>query len=409
MCQAALAFANQPVPKGGNVGVITNTGGPAIIAVDELIAAGLKLPPLSKDCEKTLKEKLHPAASIDNPIDLLATGSADHFRAALDALEDEPGIDSILINFVTPFFVDTDSIAKQIAEVDKATAKPIVCNLMTDKRQWTETIRILKEGGVPCYSFPETAARALVAMTRYGELKAREFGEVKTFDDVDREKAKKIIQGAKDAKREFLSAEDVFGLLESYNIPVAKWNVVECGDEAIGAASEIGFPVAVKVDSEKIIHKHDVGGVVVNIGEDKIKSVVDGMEKKFLKEKPRYLVQEYVPQGLELIVGAKTEERLGHLVVFGMGGVQVELLKDVAFGITPLTAFEAKEMMSSIKSYPLLSGFRGKKGVNQDKLVEIIQRVSQLVADIPIIKEMDLNPVIAQEERVCVVDARIGI
>jgi acetyltransferase len=176
LCQAAVAFATQPVPKGNRVGIITNTGGPAIIATDELVGAGLVMPPLSTGAEEVLREKLFAAASVNNPIDVLATGGAEHFRAAIDVLMDEPDIDSVFINFVTPFFVDTDSIAKEIAEVNRLGIKPIICNLMTDKRQWTGTIGILNEAGVPHYSFPETAARSLVAMTRLGELRKRRRG-----------------------------------------------------------------------------------------------------------------------------------------------------------------------------------------------------------------------------------------
>jgi len=409
LCQAAVAFASQPFPKGKRVGVITNTGGPAIIATDELVEAGLEIPPLSNNAKKILKEKLYSAASINNPIDVLATGGAEHFRAALDVLMDEPQIDSIFINFVTPFFVDTDAISQEIAEVNKAHKKPIICNLMTDKRQWIKTINILKSAGIPCYSLPETAARALIAMTRYSDLKARKIGKVTIFNDVDREKARSIIQEAKDKAREFLSADKANNLLASYKIPIAKWRLANNGAEALKAAREIGFPVVVKVDAESIVHKSDVGGIALNLNEKEVESAVNDMKKKFASEKPRFFVQEFLSGGRELIIGAKAEEGLGHLIMFGIGGIYVEILKDVAFGITPITSFEAKDMLSSIKSYPLLSGFRGEKGVDQDRLVKILKRVSQLVTEMPMIQEMDLNPIIAYEDRVVVVDARIRI
>jgi acetyltransferase len=410
LCQAAVAFASQPIPKGRRVGVITNTGGPAIIATDEFIEAGLELPPLSNTAQKTLKEQLYAAASINNPIDVLATGGAEHFRAALDVLMDEPQIDSIFINFVTPFFVDTDSIAKEIVAVNKAQKKPIICNLMTDKRQWTETISILKNGGVPCYSLPETAARALIAMTRYRDLKTREIGETSTFNDVDTKKATSILQKAKKTARKFLSAEDVNTLLSAYNIPVAKWRVVRTSEDAVKAARDIGFPVAVKVDAESIVHKSDVGGIALNLKKaEEVKSAVNTMAKKFADEKPRFIMQEFLPGGKELIVGAKAEEGLGHLIMFGMGGIYVEVLKDVIFDITPITTVDAQTMLASIKSASLLSGFRGKKGVNQTRLAEILQRVSQLVTELSGIQELDLNPIIAYDDYVFVADARIKI
>ncbi len=409
LCQAAVAFTSQPIPKGKRVGIITNTGGPAIIATDELVEAGLEMPQLSSNAKKILKEKLYSAASVNNPVDVLATGRREHFRAALDVLMNEPQIDSIFINFVTPFFVDTDVISQEIVEVNKAHKKPIICNLMTDKRQWTKTISILKNGGVPCYSLPETAARALIAMIQYSDLKAREIGEISIFNDVNREKAKSIIQEAKNEGSDFLSAEKVNNLLASYNIPIAKWGLVNNSGEALKAARKIGFPVVVKVDAESIVHKSDVGGIALNLGEKEVESTVKDMEGKFTAEKPRFFVQEFLSGGKELIIGAKAEKDLGHLILFGIGGIYVEILKDVAFGITPITALEAKEMFSTIKSYPLLSGFRGEKGVDQEKLIEILQRVSQLVTELPMIQEIDLNPIIAYEDRVVVVDARIRI
>jgi acyl-CoA synthetase (NDP forming) len=184
LCHAAMAFASQPVPQGNRVGMITNTGGPAVIATDVLVSAGLEIPPLSERAKGVLQENLYPEATIGNPIDVLATAEAEHFRVALDALMDEDQIDSIYINLVTPFFVDTEGIATEIVEVNREGRKPIVCNLMTDKHQWAETLRILREGGVPCYSFPGTAARALVALVRHSETRSREIGEVRRFDDV---------------------------------------------------------------------------------------------------------------------------------------------------------------------------------------------------------------------------------
>ena len=411
MCQAAIAFASQPVPKGKRVGLITNTGGPAIIATDELIDAGLEIPPLSDNAKKVLKGKLYAAASISNPIDVIATAGAEHFRAAIDTMMDEENIDSVYINFVTPFFVDTDSIAREIAEVNKSRKKPIVCNLMTDKSQWTETLRILKEGEVPCYSFPETAARALIALNRYHDMCTREISTVETFVNVHKDEAKDIIKKAKETGREMLSAAEVYGLLSAYGIPAAEWQITNNAEDVVSAATTIGYPVVVKADSRTLIHKSDLGGVAVNLKDkDAVLSAVKEMEKNFGDAKDlHFFVQKFLPGGKEIIVGAKSEGELGHLILFGLGGVYVELLKDVAFGITPITKPEAKKIITSINCYPLLSGFRGEKGVDQKSLVEILQRVSQMVTEVPGILEMDLNPVIAYEDRVFVVDARIKV
>jgi acetyltransferase len=410
MCQAAIAFATQPIPRGNRVGLITDTGGPAIIATDELVDLGLEIPPLSDKGKSFLRDKLYADASINNPIDVLATAAAPHYRAALDTLMDEDQIDSIYINFVTPPFADTESIAKEMAEVSLQRKKPVICNYMTDKAQWIETTKIMKGGGIPCYDFPEMAAKALVALTRFGEIRSRKIGEVKKFIDVSNSRTETIFQEAKKSKRQILTAQEVYDVLTAYNIPVAKWKVVKTIEEAEKAAEEIGYPVVIKAESASVIHKSDVGGVVTDIKDkNDVRKSIEKMKKKLELPDLNFLVQKYLPGGRELIVGAKAEPGLGHLIMFGMGGIFVEVFKDVIFRIAPVTNVEASEMLSSIKASPLIDGIRGKKGVNKDGVIEIIQRISQLVTDFPIIQEMDLNPIIAFEDSHFVVDARIKI
>ena len=410
MCQAAVAFANQPIPRGKRVGLITDTGGPAIIATDELIDLGLEIPPLSEEAKNNLKDKLYPEASLNNPIDVLATAAAPHYRAAMDALMNEEQIDSLYINFVTPPFVDTESVAKEMAEVSKLRKKPIICNYMTDKAQWIETTKILKDGGIPCYDFPEMAAKALAALTRYNEIRSQETGEVKKYNDVNKDKAGKILSEAKSKGREVLSAADVYEILTDYGLPIANWKIADNMEESEKAAEEIGYPVVIKADAESIVHKSDVGGVVINLKDSNaVKSTIEEMKKKFKTENLKFLIQKYLPGGRELIIGAKSEPGLGHLIMFGLGGIFVEVLKDVVFKIAPVTNLEANEMLSSIKAAQLIEGIRGEKGVYVEGVTEIIQRTSQLVTELPMIEEMDLNPIIAYEDKVFIVDARIKI
>jgi acetyltransferase len=323
---------------------------------------------------------------------------------------DEDQIDSVYLNFVTPFFVETESIAREIVEVNKEKKKPIICNLMTDKRQWAGTVEILKEGGVPYYSFPSTAAKVLTALTKYNEVRIREIGDTKTFDDVNRENAEGVLQKALSAGRELLSATEVHEILDAYHIPFADWRIATNAAEATVAAAQIDFPVVVKADSESIVHKSDVGGVVVDLWDsDSVRSVVEEMEERLEAEGVQYLVQKYLPGGKEVIIGAKAEEGLGHILMFGMGGIYVEIMKDVSFKLTPVTTVEAQEMISSLQATPLLKGVRGEKGIHEEGIIEIIQRISQLVTECPVIQELDLNPVIAYEDQVFVVDARISI
>ena len=410
MCQAAIAFANQPIPKGNRVGLITDTGGPAIIATDELVDLGLEIPPLSEKGKNFLKDKLYADASINNPIDVLATAAAPHYRAALDTLLEEEQVDSIYINFVTPPFADTESIAKEMAEVSMQEKKPVICNYMTDKAQWTGTTKILKEGNIPCYDFPEMAAKALAALTRFGKIRSRKIGEIKKFSDVSISKVEKIFSEAQKSNRQLLTAQEAYDVLTAYNIPVADWKVASDIKSTVGIAADIGFPVVLKADSESVIHKSDLGGVAVNLkDENAVKKTAEEMKKKFDAPDLKFLIQKYLPGGRELIIGAKAEHGLGHLIMFGLGGIFVEVLKDVVFKIAPITNVEAGEMLSSIKASRLIDGIRGEKSINKEGVIEILQRISQLVIDFPLIQEMDLNPIIGFETSTFVVDVRIKI
>jgi acetyl coenzyme A synthetase (ADP forming)-like protein len=410
LIQAATAFASQPIPRGSRVGIITNTGGPAVIATDVLVGAGLTLPPLSEKTETILKEKLFPEASIHNPVDVLATGPGAHYRACLDAMMDDDNFDVVLVHFVTPFFVDNESIAREIVAVSQQQRKPIVCNLMTDKNKWPEVVQILRDGGVPCFALPSDAARAVTALVRYRWIQEREIGKALHFDDVDKAAAEAIVKQASTAGRKTLSAQEVYQILDAYNIPTAAWHVADSAVEAEKAAADIGFPVVVKADSASVLHKSDMGGVAVNLQDGAgVRAAIEKMKQSLATDDLRFFVQKYMPGGLEIILGAKAEEGLGHLIMFGLGGIFVEVLKDVVFNLTPVTDAEAKSMLSDINGAAILKGVRGQKGVDTGAIQALICRLSQLVSDLPQIQEMDLNPVMAFEDGVCVVDARIAL
>jgi len=412
MCQTAMAFSTQPIPKGNRVGIITNTGGPAVIATDELVSAGLQLPELSQKAIQKLRETLLPEATIGNPIDVVATGGGAHYRSALDVLMEEEQIDSIFINFVTAPFTDTDEVARQIVEVNALNRKPIICNFMTnlDLDRFKVTAAILKDGGVPCYSFPTTAAKALGALYRYRKVLSRNIGEPQQFSDINKQAVSNIINSAKSSGREILAANNVYDIIASYGIPVAPWRLTDSVEAAVSAAGEIGFPVVLKADSESIVHKSDMGGVAINLkNAEEVRMVAEKMKAKFEVSDLNFFVQKFIPGGKELIAGASIEPGLGHLIMFGIGGIYVEVLKDVVFKLSPVTEVESNEMLDSIKAAKLLDGVRGEKGIDKKLVSEIIQRLSALVTDFPEIKEMDLNPIMAFEDKAFVVDARIRI
>lgn len=409
MCQAAMAFATQPIPKGNGVGIITNTGGPAVIATDELVSMGLQIPELSERAKNILKTTLLPEASIGNPIDVVATGGGIHFRSALDVMMDEDQVDAVFINFVTAPFTDTDEVARNIVEVSKLKRKPIVCNFMTNMsmERFQKTAKILKDGGVPCYSFPTTAAKALGALYKYHKLRSRDIGQPRIFTDIDKNKAEALINGVK-VPGKFISTSTVYQLLDAYKIPVADWRISNNLDEAVKAANDIGFPVVIKADAQSLVHKSDLGGVAVNIkNTEEVRKIVEEMKKKFDAADLKFFVQKFLPGGRELIAGVSAQRDLEHLIMFGAGGIYVEVIKDVVFKLAPVTELEAREMLSTIKTSKLLDGVRGEKGINKNSVIEIIQRLSQLVTDFPEIQEIDMNPIMTFHDNAFVVDARI--
>jgi acetyltransferase len=413
MVRAAMAFSSQPIPNGNRVGIITNTGGPAVIATDVLVTCGLDVPKLSEASIAKLKTSQFPEAALENPIDVVATAGGPQFRGALDVLIAEEGIDSIYINFVTAPFTDTHEVARQIVEVNRLARKPIVCNFMTDLSQerFQITMGILKEGGVPFYANPSDAAKALGALHTFGQLKRRNIGQPTQFPNVDAAAARSIIEQAQQEGRSVLSATDVYTVFEAYGIPVAGWRVVESASDAVLAAEAIGYPVVVKVDCAEIDHKSDMGGVAVNLKDASgvHATVVDMQQRLGTFGKLRYFIQKFLPGGRELIIGAAAERELGHLVMFGLGGIYVEVLKDVKFKIAPVTHLEASEMLSGIKTAALLDGVRGEQGVDKEAIINLIQRVSQLLTDLPMIQEMDMNPIMAFADGVFAVDGRIRI
>lgn len=407
MVEAALAFSTQPIPQGNKVVIVTNTGGPAIISVDECIRAGLKLAELSPQTKESLSKLLFAEAIVSNPVDVVATAGPSQYGGTVETLLQDPNIDSLLLNFVTPPFVDCHGVARKLAEVAKSANKPIVCVVMTIEK-WAEVVRLIRESGIPVYDFPETASKVLASMTKYGQITQKEKPFYKQYE-VDKDQAESILSRWRGQGR-FLPQDDVFEILRYYGIPTAVIMRIEKQEELEEAASKVGYPLVLKADAETIIHKTEAGAVALNLRDrEALNNAFREMAKKFEKEKPSFILQEFIEGGKEVIIGAKSNEGLKPTIMFGLGGIFVEALKDVQFGLAPLSEQEAWEMVRSIKGYPLLEGFRGEKPLDCHKLVEILIRISQLTSDFPEIEEMDLNPIMALEEGkgAVVVDARL--
>ena len=411
MIDAAVAFSNQPVPPGDRTVIVTNTGGPAIIAVDECISAGLKLAKLSAKTKNTLKKLVFQEAIVSNPVDVVATAGPEQYGGTVAALLQDPNIDSVLLVFVTAPFVDCEGIARKLGELGKTAPKPIVCQVITIEK-WAEVIRLIRESGIPVYDFAENAARALSAMTVYGKIAGSPVPVYPEFE-CNKARAKKIINKYK-GQEKFLPQDDVFALLDCYGIPTVKTLRVEQEAELKNASQKIGFPCVLKVDAESIIHKSDVGGVALNLKDEAaLMTAHKKMAKKFAKAEPGFILQEFLEGGKEVIMGVKGNPGLAPTLMFGLGGVFVETLKDVQFRLAPLSEEDVKEMIQSLKGYPILKGVRGEKSVDIDRLYEILMRLSQLAVDFPEIDEVDLNPVLALRKGkgagAVAVDARMKI
>ncbi|UCC43570.1 MAG: acetate--CoA ligase family protein, partial [Candidatus Zixiibacteriota bacterium] len=408
MIEAAIALSTQPVPKSENIVIVTNTGGPAIIAVDECIAAGLKLAKLSPETGKALGELLFSEAIVSNPVDVVATAGAKEYGGTVDILLKDPNIDSLILNFVTPPFVDCEEVAHRLAEIGKTADKPIICIILTIEEKFGEVVRLTRESGIPVFDFPESASRALAAMIKYGQIQKREKPAYVTHE-TDKAGAETIIKRYR-GQDKFLPQADVFELLQCYGIPTATTVRVKTKEELKKQAGKLNYPVALKVDAEEIVHKSDAGGVALGLKDEAaLLETFDGMSEKFKKHKPAFVVQEHLSEGREVIVGAKGNEDLGPTLMFGLGGVFVETLKDVQFRLAPLSQQDALAMVRSIKGYPILEGARGAQPADVDAVCEILVKLSQLGSDFPEIDEIDLNPVFVFDKGkgARVVDARL--
>ena len=395
MIKCAAALSMQDPPPGNRVGIITNTGGPGIQAVDMSVASGLKLATWSAEGKKRLEETQYAEASLGNPVDVVATGTEKHYFEATDTLLSEKETDMVLIYFVTAPFVDVDKVAARIAEANDKSKKPVVAVICTIAK-WQRLIDKLRAAGIPTYEFAEDAARALAGMWRHTEMQQRQKADPPAFSDINKDVADSIIQNAK-GKDAYLSQADAFCLLSAYGINVPKVVGVKNGDDLAGAADAVGFPCVLKVDSDAVIHKSDEGGVALGLSDlDALRAAYDKMNAAFAeKDDIKYIVQQQKAPGKEVIIGTTESPGLGSLVMFGLGGIFVEVMKDVTFGLAPLSKPEANDLIEGIKGYPILAGARGDEGVDIDALNDLLLRVSRLAADFPEIVEMDLNPIFA--------------
>jgi acetyltransferase len=407
----AMAFALQPIPRGDRVAVVSDAGGPAIMCVDELVAQGLRLAELEPATQAYMKSWAPPEASLHNPIDLTPQGSLEDYRRAMDAVLADGGVDAAIAIYVPPVRVNELDVARAIWETARKHPKPVLCNFLGRAQDSAGFVELVTHG-VPSYSYPESAARALAAMHRYARYRGREEGELRTFP-VDRGVAESVFARARGEDRTLLRGDEANRLLEAYGIRTAKARFVRSLEDLPRAAAEIGYPVVLKAVGPALVHKSEMQAVLLDVRAKE--ALMDGASNMVRRLRDRgvsldgFLVQEFVTGGIEVILGMTRDKVYGPCLVFGLGGIYVEYLKDVAFGLPPLTDRDAMRMIESIRTYPLLKGVRGEPARDVQALQEAILRLAQLVSDSDQIQEIDLNPVavLPEGKGYRAVDARI--
>jgi acetyltransferase len=402
MFDYAIAFARQPLLQDDRIAIVTNAGGPGIMATDACERAGLQLASLDTAAMEQLRRALPAAASVLNPVDVLGDALADRYELAIDAVVRDPGVGGVIVILTPQIMTEIEGTARVIGELSRGSAKPILVCFMGSQRV-EPGVRILNSYRVPNYPVPERAVAALAAMMRHRRWRERPPVEIETFD-ADRDRVQSIFDRVRAEGRVAIGDAEAREIMDAYGIPTPRTQLATSPAEAARIADDIGFPVVLKIASPDILHKTDVGGVKLNIMT--LTDVRDAYELMIYRA-GRYvpdadiwgcLVQEMVLGGKEVIVGMHRDPHFGPVMMFGLGGIYVEALQDVAFRVAPLGRREAREMIVDIRAQNILRGVRGEHPSDLDALVEALLRLSQLVTDFEEIAEFDVNPVTVFEE-----------
>jgi acetyltransferase len=410
----ARALAWCPPPRGRSVAILTNAGGPGVTAADALEANDMHLSELSENTQAALQAILPPAASLNNPVDMLASASPEQYAQCLRILLDDPGVDSALVILPPPPMFTAGAVAKALIPIIHSATKPVVIALMGE-RLIQEAVEHFRAARVAEYRFPERAASALAVLAQRAEYLQRVQEPPQTCCEVDRPAARLILEAQTPGL--FLPKEAANRLLAAYGIPTPASELASSAEEAAQIAVKMGFPVALKVASPDIPHKSDIGGVSLNLihAEEVAREFANILDNAHSAQpEARILgvqVQHMIPDGQEVIVGAVQDLQFGPLVMFGSGGVEVEGLKDVAFGLAPLTQEEADHLLNSTWAGRKLSGYRNLQPADRQAVLEVLLRIAQLSSDFPQLMEIEINPlmVLAKGQGVFAVDTRIRL
>ncbi|RLI26827.1 CoA-binding protein [Candidatus Bathyarchaeota archaeon] len=400
----ARAFASQPIPEGRGLAILTNAGGPGIVATDSCEKSGLRLAWLSQETIEKLRAILPEQASVINPVDVLGDASAERYKQALQILLDDPGVNSVIVILTPQAVTQPVETAKAILEVYRSNPKKPILAVFMGGKAVAEAVKILRDNGIPVYEFPEEAVKTVEGMVRYAEyLREPLEQEIPEFER-DMDTVRRIIERARLEGRTVLLGPEARLVMKAYGLKVPESGFAQNIRQALAIANKIGYPVALKVVSPHILHKTDVGGVVLNIRSDyELEEAYDSIMRNVAALMPQARiygveVQEMVSRGKEVIIGMHRDMQFGPLIMFGLGGIYVNLIKDVSFRLAPIGRKEAYDMITETKAYTLLRGFRGEPPSDIDSVVDTLVRVSRLALDFKEIADLDINPLIVYEK-----------
>jgi acetyl coenzyme A synthetase (ADP forming)-like protein len=422
MFALAAALSSQPLPRGRRVAIVTNAGGPAILCADACEAGGLNIPELSDTTRHRLSKVLPAAASVANPVDMIASATPPQYAEVIEAVLASGEVDALIVIYIPVGLSETDAVVAAVrgavarARAAGAVGKPVLACMMAE--QAARALLAGDEEKIPSYALPETAARVLGKMAGYAERRIEPEGVVPDFDDLDIPAAQEVCRKAlAQCGAGWLSAEETRAMLAAVRLPLPPGGVATTAEEAVELARRVGFPVALKLASRQLVHKTEAGGVLLNLADaDAVRHAFEEIRDRLartgqLDAMDGVLVQPMIAGGVEVMVGVTQDPLFGPLIGFGLGGVHVEILADVCFRVTPLTDRDAAEMVRSIRGYRLLQGYRGHPPADLEAIQELLLRLSRLVEEVLEISEIDLNPVFAlgPGQGCHIVDARIRI
>ncbi|MBN2216546.1 MAG: acetate--CoA ligase family protein [Pirellulales bacterium] len=408
-------YTKQPLPKGNRVAIITNAGGPGIMATDAAVRHGLKLAELSEATKASLKGCLPTTASLRNPIDVIGDARSDRYKATVRTVLDDENVDMGVVILTPQSVTDIKETAEVVPETVAGLQKPVVCSFMGAK-DVAPAAEILREKRIPNYPFPEDAVRSLAAASRLVSLHEIPRREVRQHPHLRVDEAAKIIANALgNQEKHYMTQAECRPLLECYGLPLLPSAIVHGADEAARVVDDWNRRVVMKVMSADVVHKYDAGGVVLNVqGGEHARQTYDKIIENIAATLPEakvdgILIEAMAPKGVEVILGASRDERFGPLMMFGLGGTMVEVFKDVSFRLAPMWEISAERMVRQIRSFKVLDGFRGNPPADIDAIVDTLLRLSELVCNHPEVSELDINPLIvhAQGQGCSVADSRV--